>query len=613
MDSQALNGKKNEMEKQEQSNLESQTTPEVVLETEKEIPTVEQAQEEKVNLVKMSKEQLCEHLNLVLKKDISTIKEEVETIKQSFYKKNQEELDEQREAYEAEGGDPKNFIPSTPKLEEEFKQLINQYKEKRSKYISQIKQQQEQNLLKKKHIIEQIKQLTDTHEDVSSNINVFKKLQQEWKETGDIPSNEVSTLWKDYNYYQDQFWDLVKINNELREYDFKKNLDIKTKLCEKAEELDKEENIIDAFRSLQKLHEEWRETGSVGREHREELWNRFKEASTVINKKHQSHFEKLHEEEDLNLEKKVALCEKLETFKTENLNTYKDWDNSTKEVMALQEEWRQIGYAPRKENKKVYARYRKACDTFFQAKSNFYKRVKAELNENLEKKKALCEQAEQLKESTDWKETGDKLVKIQKEWKEIGAVPRKHSDIVWKRFIEACDYFFEKRNENFSGQKQEEVENLKKKKAIIEQLENFEKAETEKESLATLRKITEEWKKVGHVPFKEKDKIYKSYRTALDNIFDELNIDKSQRRLDSFEANLEESGDDKLRQERRKLLRTYDYLKSEISTYENNLNFLNVSSKKGGGMLKEIERKIEGLKQECQLIEKKISIIDEKM
>ncbi len=611
MDSQVLNSKMDEMEKQEQKNVDVKNMSETVAEVEKE--TINTEQNKKVDFDKMDKEQLCEHFKSVLKKDISTIKEEVEVIKQNFYKKNQEELDAQREVYESEGGEPQNFIPSTPKLEEEFKQLINQYKNKRNFYISQVKQEQEQNLLKKRHIIEQIKQLTDTHEDVSANINVFKKLQQEWKDTGDVPANELSSLWKDYNHFQDQFWDLVKINNELREYDFKKNLTLKTQLCEKAEALDKEENIVEAFKVLQKLHENWREIGSVDREHRETLWNRFKEASTVINKKHQSYFEKLHEEEDRNLEIKTQLCEKLEAVEIENLKNYKDWDNSTKEVMALQEEWRKTGFAPRKENKKIYARYRKACDTFFQAKTDFYKRVKIELNENLEKKKSLCEQAEQLKDSTDWKKTGDKLVKIQKEWKEIGAVPRKYSDSIWKRFIEACDYFFEKRNENLSESKKDEVENLKKKLEVIEKLKNFQKLSTEKESLSALRKITDEWKTIGHVPFKEKDEIYKKYRTQLDNIFNELNIDKSQRRLDSFQANLEENGDKNLQQERRKLLRTYEYLKSEISTYENNLNFFNVSSKKGGGMLKEIERKIEGLKQECKLIEKKINLIDEKM
>ncbi len=579
-------------------------------------PKQEMLNNEKVDFGKMSKEELCEHLKTILSQEVSTIKEEVEIIKQSFYKKNQEELDQQRLDYEKEGGETKNFIPSTPLLEEEFKQLLHQYKEKRSKYVAQIQQEQELNLLKKKHIIDQIKQLTDTHEDVSANINVFKKLQQEWKQTGDVPANELSTLWKDYNYYQDKFWDLVKINNELREYDFKKNLKIKTMLCEKAELLDKEENIIDAFRKLQKLHDQWRETGSVGREHREELWHRFKEASTIINKKHQTHFEKLHEQEDENLTIKVALCEKIEAFQIDKLNTYKDWDGATKQIVALQEEWRKTGFAPRKENKKVYERYRKGCDTFFEAKAEFYKKVKAELNENLEKKKALCEQAEQLKDSTDWKETGDKLIKIQKDWKEIGAVPRKYSDTIWKRFITACDYFFEKRGENFSDNKKEEIENLKQKREIISQLQNFEKRATEKETLSALRAITDKWKTVGYVPYKEKDKIYKKYRTALDNVFDELHIDKSQKRLESFQANLEdmeESGNDTLRQERRKLLKTYEYLKSEINTYENNLHFFNVSSKKGSGVLKDIERKIESLKQECQLIKKKISLIDEKM
>lgn len=567
-------------------------------------------------LDQLTQEQLCKHLQQLLEQDVTTVKEEVEKTKQNFYKKNQEAIDQQRLAYQENGGEEKDFIPAVTPIEEEFKKLLGQYKDKKNKYLEELSRQKEQNLLKKRHIVEQIKKLTETHEDVTANITQFRNLQQEWKETGAVPVADANDLWRDYNKYQEDFWDLIKINNELREYDFKKNKELKTQLIEQAIKLHEEEDVVKAFRALQKLHDEWREIGPVSREEREDIWTKFKEASTVINKKHQTYFEELHANEIENLQKKTELCEKLEAVTTENLKTFKDWEKTTQYIISLQEEWRKIGFAPRKDNKKIYERYRTACDLFFEKKSNYYKEVKNELAENLEKKKALCEKAEALKDSDDWKETTEKLIQIQKDWKKIGAVQRKQSDVVWKRFIAACDYFFERKNENMSGQRKDEIENLKKKQDIIARIKDFEKLSTDKESVDALRTISAEWNEIGYVPFKEKDKIYKAYHEALDEQFEALNVDATQRKLEAFQSNLEgigEQGEKQIQRERQRLVRSYEYLKSEIKTYENNIGFFSVSSKKGNGMLADMQRKIDKLREEMELLEEKIKMIDQKL
>lgn len=567
-----------------------------------------------VDIAEMTKAVLVARLKELVELDVDQAKEEVESIKQQFYKKSKIETEQQRAEFIENGGAETDFIPSPTELEAEFKELLGEFKNKKAKLAAELEKERESNLLKKNHIIEQMKLLVDSKEDVSANINAFRQLQQDWKNTGPVPPSANNELWKSYNQHQESFWDLIKINNELREYDFKKNLEAKSKLIETAEALDAEEDVVSAFRQLQKLHEEWHELGPVARDLREEVWNKFKAASTVINKKHQAHFDDIRAIEDQNLEKKIALCERIEAIETSVLKTYKDWDKATKDILDLQEEWRSIGFAPRKSNQKAFERYRDACDKFFGAKAEFYKEVKTSLNENLEKKKALCEKAEALKESTDWKAASDEFIKMQKEWKTIGPVQKKFSDEVWKRFISACDYFFEQRNKNVSGQKGEELQNLEKKKAIIEKIKAFAKTENTSESLAALRALAAEWNAVGHVPYKEKDKIYKEYRTALDAQFDALNIDVSQRRLESFRSNLKDmsgKGENKLYREREKLVRAYEHLKNEIATYENNIGFLSISSKKGGGMLQEMERKIETLKEECKLLEQKINMIDE--
>lgn len=601
----------------QQPESEEKSIPTEPLETAEEVTDTEPAQEitETAELSQnLNKQELYDKLKELVAQEVEQAKEEVERVKQLFYKKNKAEVAEQRAAFIENGGEELNFIPQTPELETEFKELLNQFRDKKAALNAQLEKEKENNLLRKNHIIEQMKQLVESNDDVSANISTFRQLQQEWKNAGAVPAAFATELWKQYNLHQEKFWDLIKINNELREYDFKKNLEAKTKLIEQAELLDAEEDVPSAFRKLQKLHEEWHELGPVTRELREEVWNKFKAASTVINKKHQTHFDEIRKHEEENLEAKTALCEKIEAVDVTKFTSYKDWDDTTKTILELQEEWRTLGFAPRKANQKVFDRYRKACDDFFTAKANFYKEVKSNLNQNLEQKKALCEQAEALKDSTEWKETADKLIALQKEWKTIGAVAKKHSDEIWKRFITACDYFFEQKNKAVGGQKSIEQENLVKKKELIEKIKAFEKTENTSESLSSLRALAAEWNSVGHVPFKEKDKIYKEYRAALDAKFDSLNIDASQRRLESFKSNLKDmsdKGENKLYRERERLVRAYEHLKSEIATYENNIGFFNISSKKGGGMLKEMEHKIETLKNECKLLEQKISMIDE--
>jgi len=561
-----------------------------------------------------TKPEMISALKLLIDQEVDVVKDEVEVIKQLFYKKTKAEIEEQKKAFVDGGGEESEFVPEKDELEETFKALLNEFKSKKASLMANIEKEKETNLIQKQHLLEQMKMLTESNDDVSIHINEFKALQQKWKSIGQVPQIASTELWKQYNLYQESFWDLIKINNELREYDFKKNLESKTLLCEAAEKLSEETDVISAFQQLQKLHEEWHEMGPVARDLREQLWTRFKDASTAINKKHQSYFDNIRKLEEDNYAAKNALCEKIEAFDFSNINTYRAWDDATKIVLGWQDEWRAIGFAPRKVNQKVFDRYRKACDAFFAAKGEFYKETKNVLTHNSDKKKALCEKAEELKDSTDWKEAADKLIQLQKEWKTIGPVPKKMSDELWKRFITACDYFFEQKNKSTSGQRSIESENLAKKKELIAKIATFEKFENSGESINALRALMAEWNTIGHVPFKEKDKVYKEYREAVDKQFELLNVDSANRRMDTFRNNLKDissKGENKLFREREKLVRSYEHLKSEIATYENNIGFFTSSSKKGGGLIKEMERKIEALKEESKLIEQKINLIDE--
>lgn len=572
---------------------------------------------ENSDLNALTKSELVDLLKEIVVKDIEEVKTQVDQIKQVYYKKHKTEIEELKKQWIENGGDELTFEYPKEESEELLKDLLSEFKNKKTAYFAKIEAEKDKNLMLKQHILDRMKILVESSEDVSVNINEFRELQKQWKEIGQVPQTAVTELWKQYSVLQESFWDLIKINNELREYDFKKNLEAKTHLCELAEGLANETDVISAFHQLQKFHEDWHELGPVAREFREDIWQRFKAATTVINKKHQSHFDEIRSLEEDNLQAKITLCEKIEAVKVEDMTSYKAWDDATKQMLEYQEEWRTVGFAPKKSNHKVFERYRAACDAFFEAKAQYYKEAKNTLNDNLDKKKALCEKAEALKESTDWKATADKLVELQKEWKTIGPVAKKYSDEVWKRFIAACDYFFEQKNKNSSDQKSVENQNLQLKKDIISFIEGLKiDSSNNDEVLASIREKIAEWNNIGHVPFKEKDKIYKEFRKAVDAKFEILHVDSNKNRLENFKTNLKDiasKGENKMYKERDRLMRSYEHLKSEIAVYENNMGFLTTSSKKGNGLIKELERKIDSLKEEAKLIEQKIQMIDEEI
>lgn len=470
------------------------------------------------------------------------------------------------------------------------------------------------NLQVKLSIIEELKELVESPENANKNYTEFKKLQQQWNEVKLVPQAKVNELWKNYQLYVEKFYDLLKLNNEFREYDFKKNLEIKTHLCEAAEKLADEADVVSAFHQLQKLHQEFRDTGPVAKELRDEIWARFKAASTTVNRCHQQHFEALKEVEQHNLDQKTVICEIIEAIDYKGLTNFASWESKTQEVIALQNKWKTIGFAPQKMNVKIFERFRKACDEFFRKKGEFFKTLKEGMNENLEKKRALCEKAEALKDSTDWKATADELTKLQKEWKTVGPVSKKYSDAVWKRFIAACDYFFEQKNKATSSQRSVEQENLEKKKAIIEKLKTIDDQMDTEEATQLVRNLMKEWNSVGHVPFKEKDRTYKQYHILVDKLFERFNISASNKKLSNFKStisSIQEGSPQTLYREREKLVRTFDNMKNELQTYENNLGFLTTSSKKGNSLLTEINRKVEKLKADIELVKEKIKVVDE--
>ena len=534
---------------------------------------------------------------------------ELETLKQTFYKLRIAEVEAARKEFEENGGNPEEFVPEKDPYEERFKEIMSAIKEKRSALKAEEEQEKQENLEKKQAIIERMKELAENPDEANKAYNEFKQLQADWKEIKNIPAANINELWKSYQLYSEKFYDLIKLNNEFREYDFKKNLDLKLHLCEAAEKLAEEEDVISAFHQLQKLHQEYRETGPVAKEQREEVWNRFKAASSVVNRRHQQHFEEIKEKEQRNLDEKTVICEIVEAMEYDKMTTFQHWHDKTEEILALQAKWKTIGYAPQKLNTKIFERFRAACDEFFKKKTEYFKTLKSGMNENLEKKRALCEQAEALKDSTDWKATSEILSKLQKDWKKIGPVSKKYSEPIWKRFVSACDYFFDQKAKATSSQKSVEHANLEKKKAIITQLEEINKDEVP-DSETSIRNLMKEWNSIGHVPFKDKDKIYKQYRSVVDELFDKLNLSASEKKLSNFKTSI--SGkENNLYREREKLVRAYDNMKAEIKTYENNLGFLTSASKKGNNLVSEMNRKVEKLKADLELISKKIAVIDE--
>ncbi len=557
-----------------------------------------------------SKEEVIARLQEINQKEAPADKAELDSLKQLFYRLRNAEVEAARKAFEENGGNPEAFVSPKDEFEAQFKESMGSIKEKLNALKAEEEQEKQDNLEKKLAIIERMKELAESPEDANKAYNEFKKLQAEWNEIKNIPAAKVNELWKSYQLHSEKFYDLIKLNNEFREYDFKKNQSIKIALCEAAEKLAEEEDVISAFHQLQKLHQEFRETGPVAKEQREEIWNRFKAASTIVNRRHQQHFEAIKEKEQRNLDEKIVICEIVEGMEYDKMITFQDWHDKTEEILALQAKWKTIGFAPQKMNTKIFERFRAACDDFFKRKAEHFKNLKGSMNENLEKKKQMCEKAEALKDSTDWKATADILTKLQKEWKEVGPVAKKYSEPIWKRFVTACDYFFEQKNKAEAVHRTAEQENLDKKKAIIEKLNtiNQESAPSDK-SGNIVRELMKEWNSIGHVPFKEKDKIYKQYRSVVDALFDKMNLSASKKKLSNFKSNI--SKETNLYREREKLVRAYDNMKNEIKTYENNIGFLTSSSKKGNSLVTEMNRKIEKLKADLELITQKIAVIDE--
>ena len=539
-------------------------------------------------------------------------KEELDMLKTIFYKIHLAERDAQTKEYLAAGGDPEKYVLLPDDTEEAFKAEMQIIKEKRAKIFLQQEEEKQENLAKKLEIIEKIKAMTISPEEANKSYQEFKTLQQEWKEIKAIPADKANEVWKNYQLYVEQFYDLLKLNNEAREYDFKKNLEAKTKLCEAAEKLAEEPDVISAFHQLQDLHQEYREIGPVAKELREEIWTRFKNASTVINKKHQQHFEDLRAKEEENLANKTALCEKIEAINLKEKKQASDWEDATKAIIEIQGEWKKIGFAPQKMNVKIFERFRIANDEFFSKKAEFFKNIKSQYAENLEKKQKLVEKAKQLADSTEWKKTGDKLIQMQREWKNIGYVPRKQGNQLWKEFLGACNKFFDARNKLNAGARSEEHANLDKKREIIAKLNEL--VENAGEHLQkNMQDLIAEYNAVGHVPFKEKDKVYQEYHEVMDKLYKTLRSNNAKRHIHNFKNNLKnvaEKGVNALDNERGRLLRRYDQLRAEITTYENNLGFLNAASKKGNSLVEEMNRKVEKLKEDLKLVKEKIKAID---
>ena len=559
-----------------------------------------------------TKQEVLQRMKEIAQGSDTPAKTEVDLLKTVFYKLHFAEREAAQREYLEAGGDPDKYQVMPDEDEEAFKQEMSIIKEKRQKAFLEQEQEKQENLEKKLAIIEKIKTMATSPEEAGKSYSDFKALQQEWKEIKTVPADKANELWRNYQLYVEQFYDLLKLNIEAREYDFKKNLEIKTRLCEAAEKLADEPDVISAFHQLQELHQQYREAGPVAKDLREQVWARFKEASTVINKRHQQHFEQLRAKEEENLQRKTELCEKVEAIAAEEKKGSADWEKQTKQIIELQQEWKTIGFAPQKMNVKIFERFRAACDDFFSRKGEFFKDLKSKFAENAEKKRALVEQAQALKDSTEWKKTSDKLIALQKEWKTIGMVPKKLGDQLWNDFLGACNHFFEARNAANAGTRNEEKDNLEKKRSIIAKLKELADEKTE-DIQDKVHELVEEYNKTGHVPFKEKDKLYKEYHEITDKLYKEFHISAARRRLDSFKSNLKsmaERGATALDSERSRLMRRYEQLRQEINTYENNLGFLNASSKKGNSLIDEMNRKVEKLKDDLKLTRDKIKAID---
>ncbi len=578
-------------------------------------PAEEEPAEEPSHPVYETKEQVVDRLREIQDENNGGDKNELDLLKQVFYKLHKAAQMAARNAFIEEGHDPEDWRAEVDGAEENFKAIMASIRQRRAEIAESVERQKAENLEKKQAIIDRIKEMATTPEEVSQHFDEFKSLQAQWKELGAVPAEKATEIWKNYQHHVEQFYDLLKLNIEAREYDFKKNLSAKEHLIELAEKLADEEDVILAFNKLQGLHAEYKEIGPVAKDLRDQIWERFKAASTVINKRHQEHFESIKAREEENLQKKTALCEKVEDIKLDEITTFAQWEEKTKEVIALQAEWKTIGYASHKQNTVIFDRFRTACDHFFTAKAEFYKTIKDGQNENLDKKRHLVEEAEALQDSTEWRKTADRLIDLQKQWKTIGAVPRKYSEQLWKRFTTACDKFFEAKNEATAGQRAEEKENLAAKKSVIEQL----RALAEDTANATLDKVKDlqaQWNEIGHVPFRDKDRLFKEYRSVADELYKQFGASQARRRLEGFQKSVRQAvakGESTLSRERERLMRVYEQRKAEFQTYENNLNFLNAKSKSGNSLVAEMNRKVEKLHEELELLSSKIKAIETEM
>lgn len=629
MESREMSQSNNELEKDVTLNSESvqqdqvtelsEQKPEVAAAVTEEVvnqvsETQKVSEESLTNYAVMDKKQLVEVLQNLAQQPVNEVKEDVVRVRVAFAAIRKEELAKEKEAFIAKGNEEAAFAPAADELEEQFKSLYAEIKEKRAAYNAAQDALKAENLAKKREIISKINEIAEDADNVNRQYSTVQQLQQDFKAIGEVPSENDTEVWKAYQVAVERFYDLLKMNKELRDYDFKKNLEQKQALCAEAEALDEDADIVDAFKKLQQLHTSWREIGPVSKEIREELWTRFKNASAVINKKYQSFFEERKANEKKNAEGKEALCVKIEAISTDNLKTYAAWDEATKAIIGLQEEWKKLGFASRKVNTELFARFRKSCDEFFAKKAEFFKRMKDELAANLAKKIELCEKAEALKDSTEWKKTTDALIALQKEWKTVGPVVKKHSDAVWKRFIAACDAFFEEKKKQNVNVHSVEHENLKQKKDIIAQINSIlENKETE-DAPNKVRDLMKKWQEVGHVPYKEKDKVYAEYKAAIDKAFEQLDMKVKKARMANFANSINQMSDTgKVYHERERLVRAYEMKSQELKTYENNLGFFNAQSKSGNSLVKEMERKIANIKEEIAMLEQKIKLIDEKI
>lgn len=579
-----------------------------------EVPKVDVAEEQAKKYQHFnSNDEVIARLKEISEGECQVNKQELDALKQAFYKIHMNNVEEAKKKFIEDGGAEADFVPKMDEREGEFKDIMTVIKDKRNKKAEELEKLKEQNLQIKLTIIDELKDMVESPED--ANYNEFKKIQQQWNDTKPIPQERANELWKNYQLYVEKFYDILKLNNEFREYDFKKNLEIKTRLCEVAEKLNDEPDVISAFHQLQKLHQEFRDTGPVAKDLREDIWQRFKNASSVINRRHQQHFEQLKEDEQHNLDQKTVICEIIEGVDWSTLKSFASWESKTQEIIALQNKWKTIGFVPKKMNAKIFERFRKDCDDFFKKKGDFFKALKEGMNANLAKKRELVKKVEELKDSTDWKATADALTKLQKEWKTVGPVAKKYSDAVWKQFITACDYFFEQKNKANNSQHSAEVENLEKKKAIIGKLNDIAEDADDAEANDTVRNLIKEWNAIGHVPFKEKDKVYEQFHSKVDELFKRFHISASSRNLNNFKSSIssQPSGSSSLYRERDKLVRIYENMKSELQTYENNLGFLSSSSKSGSSLLNDLNRKVEKLKADLELAQQKINVVNEQI